>query len=306
MKKFHVFFTAQYSNECFEYGRFGATSVNSLVDVKENDTAFLYDGIRSKLYGPLSIISSEQFYESTSIYGTNKRGSVNYPNRVSFSYDQLKCIDISKLFSLESGPHSEGFILNRTILSFLIANKQVHSTPLTTEEGEYLSEKLKKYGSEMNCSPVSYFNEKNNETVLENIIANKKKPSESTFEMLLMMNKHKAIFGDISTALVFNQFILGIQRQLDILVISDTEIKIIEIKKRDNITNPYSQIEEYFEFINSDYRLLSKLNPGKKITGIILLEEGNKFLDYKHDSENLLEIYSFTCNKDYNMSFIKS
>ena len=300
--KYHVFFTAQYTESCLDNGRFGATSVNSLVNVKKGDVAFLFDGLKWKLFGPLKILSDNQFYETYDIYGRNRRGVVNYPNRVAFENKDLKCLELNKLFAFESNPNTENYLINRTLLSVMIANKQVHSSPLTNNEGQYLENLFEQIGAEINItSDVLNFMDK--ETVLNNVIRNRKPKSEAIFEMLFMIRKPSPLYEINQEALIFNQFILGLQRQIDIISITDQEIKIIEIKKRDNQTNPFTQVIEYMDYVNCDFRLQTDNYPERHCKAIVLLEEGNRYLDTNQiPNLNNLDVYSFNCDRNYELS----
>jgi hypothetical protein len=300
--KYHVFFTAQYIDPCLRNGRFGATSVNSLVNVKNGDIAFLFDGLKRKLFGPLKIISDNQFYENEAIYGRNGRNVVNYPNRVAFDNQGLKSLELNKLFTFETESRTENYLVNRTILSVIIANKQVHSTPLTDKEGKYLESLIGQIGNDIiiNADILTFIDR---ETVLHKVINNRKPKSEAIFEMLLMLRNPSPIHVANQESVIYNQFILGLQRQIDILTITENEIKVIEIKKRDNQTNPYTQVIEYLDYVNSDFRLQTDNYRERQSRAIVLLEEGNRFLDRNQIPvfENL-EVYSFNCDRDYEIT----
>lgn len=300
--KYHVFFTAQYTEPCLEYGRFGATSVNSLVNVTKGDVAFLFDGLKWKLFGPLKIKSDNQFYETDVIYGRNGRNIVNYPNRVAFENQGLKSLELNKLFALETVPWTENYLVNRTLLSVIIANKQVHSTPLTNKEGKYLENVLRQNGVDLtiNTEILTFIDR---ETVLDNVINNRKPKSEAIFEMLLMLRKPSPIHEANQESLIYNQFILGLQRQSDILTITEQEIKILEIKKRDNQTNPFTQVIEYLDYVNSDFRLQTENYLKRQCRAIVLLEEGNRFLN-RNQIPNLenLSVYLFNCDRNYEIT----
>ena len=300
--KYHVFFTARYTKPCLENGRFGATSVNSLVDVKKGDVAFLFDGSKWEIFGPLKIISENQFYETNDIYGRNKKNIVNYPNRIAFNNKEIKGLELNKLFSLEKDSNSKNFLLNRTLLSVIIANKQVHSTPLTEKEGKYLIKCIsKKGGGVMTTNDFLPFS--NNEAVLDNVIKKRKNLSEAIFEMLIMTQKPSIIFDIKQDTIIYNQFILGLQRQIDILSITEKEIAVFEIKSRNNKKNPYTQIIEYLDYVNSDFRLISNNSKREQIKAIVLLEKGNKYLDKKQipNIENL-SVYSFNCDRNHEIT----
>jgi len=297
--KYHVFFTAKYSTQCLDNGRFGATSVNSLVDVSKGDTAFLFDGSKWKIFGPLKILSEKQFYETDKIFGSNKRGVVNYPNRIAFDTQDMNELDLNILFSIEKNYYSPSYLLNRTLLSVITANKQVHSTPLTIIEGKYLESQLLERGVkiETNGGFLSY-NKK--EFVINNVIRKRKPKSEAVLEMLLMTYKPSPTLFNEDHTLVFNQFILGIQRQIDILAISKKEIIIFEIKKRDNLSNPYIQVKEYLDYLVSDYRLEPYHHKEKDHKAIVLLEVGNRYLNNNYiQNTNNIQTYSFFCDSNY-------
>jgi hypothetical protein len=297
--KYHVFFTAKYTEPCLDNGRFGATSVNSLVNVKKGDIAFLFDGLKWKIFGPLKILSDEQFYETDDIYGRNGRDVVNYPNRVAFENKGLKSLELNKLFAFEAISNTENYLINRTFLSVIIANKQVHATPLTIKEGKYLENIIGCIGEKINiASDILPFADK--ETVLKNVIFNKKTKSEAVFEMLFMLRKPEQIDLKNQETLIFNQFIVGLQRQIDILTIAEHEIKIIEIKKRDNQTNPFIQIIEYLDYVNTDFRLQKDNYQQRECNAIVFLEEGNRYLDINQIPRlDNLNVYSFNCDKNY-------
>ena len=186
--KYHVFFTTQYTDECLRYRKFGATSVNSLANVHKGDFSFLFDGLRWKIYGPLEIISDDQFYDITPIYGKNKRGIINYPNRINFSTSMAKALSFSKLFSLEKDMHSNEFLTNRILQSVIIANKQVHSTQLTEIEGQYLKRQMYNYGEGLTTNTINDLAEY--PTVIDNFIKNRKTKSEALFELLLLKGRY--------------------------------------------------------------------------------------------------------------------
>jgi hypothetical protein len=272
---YYVFFTTQYTDSCLQNCRFGATSVNSLANVKNKDIAFIFDGLRWKVYGPLRIISDQQYYDNSPIYGKNKRGVVNYPNRVSFNVSKVRELSVNGLFAQETDYKSESYLLNRTLLSIIIANKQVHSTPLTNAEGIYLEKAILTLGNSISLTNQDL---KNVQPIIDYVISNRKPKSESIFELLLLENKHNHFIGELEKPQnkLFNQFVLGIQRQIDILSISDSTITIMELKTKENHSSPYEQLREYKDYALSDYRI--KEFGEKDIKLIAILEEGNQYL----------------------------
>lgn len=295
---YHIFFTTKYTDSCLQNCCFGATSVNSLANVNNRDIAFIFDGLRWKVYGPLRITSDQQYYDNSPIYGKNEKGIVNYPNRVSFDVSEVRELTLNSLFAQEVDHTCESYWLNRTILSTIIANKQVHSTPLTSIEGKYLEKKILSLGVKL-----EYANQPANErqSVVNYIISNRKQKSESVFELLLLKNRHNNFIYELdrSNSKLFNQFILGVQRQIDILSIQDNTITIIEIKKKENKSNPYEQLMEYRDYALSDYRLLG-ISKNKNVKLIAILEEGNQYL-INSASGNYPDIdtFSFSITKEY-------
>lgn len=289
--KYHVFFTTKYTDQCLQNGKFGATSVNSLGTVIKGDKAFLFDGLRWKIYGPFEIVSTEQFYDNNAIYGKNKRNIVNYPNRVKFTIKEAKELSLTELFALEKSD-SKNFKINRILQSVIIANKQIHSTPITNQEGRYLDDKMSTNGNELITSSIQ--DEGTYDTVLANFIQQKKTKSEALFELLLIKGRYNTDFFNLyDYDIVYNQFVLGFQRQVDILAIKQGECLLIEIKKKDNKSDPKPQIEEYIKYIETD----SRLEPFNltNINYYSVLEKGNK---YFWKSENVLQ---FEMNKEYNL-----
>lgn len=290
--KYHVFFTTQYTDECLHYCKFGATSVNSLGNVYKDDVGFLFDGLRWEIYGPFFITSNEQFYSTVQIYGQNKRGVVNYPNRISFDVSKAKKISFTKLFSIEKDTNSYSYLTNRVLQAVIIANKQVHSTQLTLKEGEYLTTKINEYGSNLNL--VNYTDDIEYPNVLNNFIENRKSKSEAFFELLLLKGRYNKDYFDLAEYnFLFNQFVLGFQRQTDIIAIKKNICLLIEIKKKDNTSNPFKQLTEYKEYLLTDSRL--KEYDIDDIRTIALLENGNSYLNY---SQNTLV---FEMNNDYTL-----
>lgn len=289
--KYHVFFTTKYTDECLQNGKFGATSVNSLGTVINGDKAYLFDGLRWEIYGPFEIISTEQFYDNNPIYGKNKRDIVNYPNRVRFTTNEAKVLSLTEFFALEELGNTN-FTINRVLQSVIIANKQIHSTPLTIQEGKYLDNKMETNGNELNITSIPDENTYN--TVINNFIMQKKSRSEALFELLLLKRRYNADFFNLSDYdIVYNQFVLGFQRQVDILAIKEEECLLIEIKKKDNKSDPKPQIEEYIKYIKTD----SRLKPFNltKIKHYSILERGNKYIKR---SENILQ---FEMTKNYEL-----
>ncbi len=174
----------------------------------------------------------------------------------------------------------------------------MHSTPLTNIEGCYLEKKVGCFGRLLNYTsqPVQ-----NRQSVIDCVVSNRKQKSESIFELLLLTNRHNNFIPklDSSSNKLFNQFILGIQRQVDILSIRDGFITIIEIKKKDNRSNPYEQLMEYKDYALSDFRLLD-IGKGKDIKLIAILEDGNQYaFSSISDSYPDVVAFRFSMTKEY-------
>lgn len=305
--KYHVFFTSNHVRTCIENGRFGATSINSLVDVIKNDKAFIYNGKESLFYGPLIIESYEQFYESEALYGLNKKGIPRYTNRIAFSSVIANTLEYKQVFSAETDHKEYNYLLNRSLLSTIIENKQVHSMPLTMNEGIYLEKLLIEKGNRIgfNKSVKQY---EGLTTIREKLKSYKS--SEAYFETSLMLNKLSPIFSqqskEVENPLTFNQFVIGIQRQIDILSIGEKEVRVYELKKANNISDPFKQLIEYSKLLKSDFRMNEFDILNKSIQLVALLEKGNKYLSDKNSIDhfashailNSLEASVFELNID--------
>lgn len=295
---YHVFFTANHIESCIQHGRFGATSVNSLANVKKGDKAFLYDGKKSLFYGPFVVESENQFYEVEPIYGLNARNLISYPNRIAMRCDNTKVVDYVKVFSYEREPQSEHYLMNRILMSTIIENKQVHSTPLTAKEGEYLEKLISQLGEAIENNEVKSFSHL--PLVITHVVANGTSISEAMMELLLMENGFSFIHDDSGDRVIhkFNQFVLGYQRQLDILLIGEDFINVIELKKKSNLTDPFTQVREYRDFLESDYRMHTYGIDNKKIKLTVILEKGNRFLENANLAGDDIDLYQFTYTKN--------
>jgi len=284
--KYHVFFTAIHIKACIENGRFGATSINSLVDVLKNDKAFIYDGKESKLYGPFTIVSNEQFHELDPIYGRNKKDSPRYVNRIAFSSENAKVVAYKDLYCIERDYRSDVYVLNRSLLSIIVENKQVHSMPLTTSEGVYLERITNTLGKNLDyTTEIKDYN--SHITIREKLKSTKS--TEAFFETSLMINKPYPILNELfynDLSLIYNQFVIGIQRQIDILAIHDKAIEVFELKRKDNPSDPFQQLLEYSAYLKTDYRMFEYNSQNKDIHLIALLEQGNIFLQNQHAITN--------------------
>jgi len=281
-RDYHVFFTTKFTQECLEHCCFGASVSNSLANVKAGDIAFLFDGLKWVIFGPFEIISDEQCIDRRPIYGRDRRGNVRYKNRVWFTTEMAKATPMVKLYSSERDASRVSFLLNRHIVATLIANKQVNSTPMTRTEGNYLIEKALQLGNNITHNrpqippdlepvfPVSVLRRPVSEAGVEVLILNKR--CQGYFYEFLT-----SFYGQASYS---NQFVLGFQRQVDVLMDAEDRFALIEIKLAKNKQDPFGQILEYLDYCLSSFRLHH--NRSKTIEAIdlvALLENGNQYLE---------------------------
>jgi hypothetical protein len=115
------------------------------------------------------------------------------------------------------------------------------------------------------------------------------KSTEAFFETSLMINKPYPILNELfynDLSLIYNQFVIGIQRQIDILAIHDKAIEVFELKRKDNPSDPFQQLLEYSAYLKTDYRMFEYNSQNKDIHLIALLEQGNIFLQNQHAITN--------------------
>jgi len=293
IKTHHVFFTTKFTQECLEHCCFGASVSNSLANVKASDIAFLFDGLKRIVFGPFEIISDQQRIDRRPIYGRDGRGNVRYKNRVWFKTEMAKATPMVKLYSNERDASKLSFVLNRHIIATLVANKQVNATPLTTTEGHYLIEKTLRLGNTIATNRPQI--PSNIEAVFP-VSVLRRPVSEAGVEVLILNKRCQGYLSEFLAsfsrqASYFNQFVLGFQRQVDLLIDAQDRLALIEIKLAKNKQNPFDQVLEYLYYCLSSFRL--HYNRSKAIETIDLvafLENGNQYL-----SNNAIRAFSTRC-----------
>ena len=303
--QYHIFFTKNYANQCLEFGRFGANASNVLANVKQGDTAFLFDISCNKIFGALKIKSCSQFYENTDVFGYKKNLISRFPNRVSFEVDNISELKLVDFFALEAGCDAIEFHINRNILALIKGNKQVNSTTLTEIEGCYLKNKITKHGTSLNITP-EMISHSPCQSVYQRMFSSRNHRSEAIFEMMLLTQKPSTIFSNQEKMKVYNQFIVGFQRIIDLVIVSDLGVEIIEIKMRENHQNPFDQVSEYIKYAAYDLRFKIENFPIDRFFPIVLLEMGNMYLDEEYIPHIPgLIVYSFTFNSNYEINLNK-
>ena len=293
IKTHHVFFTTKFTQECLEHCCFGASVSNSLANVKAGDIAFLFDGLKRIVFGPFEIISDQQRIDRRPIYGRDGRGNVRYKNRVWFKTEMAKATPMVKLYSDERDASRLSFILNRYIIATLIANKQVNATPLTTTEGHYLIEKTLRLGNtiltnrpQIPCNIEAVFP----------VHVLRRPASEAGVEVLVLNKRCQGYLSEFVDSFsrqtsYFNQFVLGFQRQVDVLIDAQDRLALIEIKLAKNKQNPFDQILEYLYYCLSSFRLHYKRSKAIEIIDLVaLIENGSQYL-----SDNAIRAFSRRC-----------
>lgn len=90
---------------------------------------------------------------------------------------------------------------------------------------------------------------------------------------------------------VVNQFVLGFQRQADVLIDAQYRLALIEIKLAKNKQNPFDQVLEYLYYCLSSFRLYYNRSKAiETIDLVALLEDGNRYL-----SNNAIRAFSRRC-----------
>ncbi len=294
MRTHHVFFTTKFTQECLEHCCFGASVSNSLANVRAGDIAFLFDGLKWIVFGPFEIISDQQRIDRRPIYGRDGRENVRYKNRVWFKTETAKATPMVKLYSSERDASKPSFVLNRYIIATLIANKQVNATPLTTTEGHYLVEKTLLLGDII--SATNWPKIPPNAEAVFPVSVLRRPVSEAGVEVLTLNKKCQGYLSEFLDsfsiqASYFNQFVLGFQRQVDILIDAQDRLALIEIKLAKNKQNPFDQVLEYLYYSLSSFRLhYNRSKPIETIDSVALIENGNQYL-----SKNAIRAFSRRC-----------
>ncbi|MFC1814664.1 hypothetical protein ACFL0M_01740 [Thermodesulfobacteriota bacterium] len=115
-------------------------------------------------------------------------------------------------------------------------------------------------------------------------------------EVLILNKRCQGYLSEFLTsfprqASYFNQFVLGFQRQVDVLIDTQDRLALIEIKLAKNKQNPFDQVLEYLYYCLSSFRL--NYNRSKTIETIDLValhENGNQYL-----SNNAIRAFSTRC-----------
>jgi hypothetical protein len=226
-------------------------------------------------------VSEEQLIDPRPIYGTDKNGKVKYKNRVWFNTHQATKTSLVRLYSTERDSASRSFIRNRYLLATLIANKQVNSTPLTQEEGQYLQEKCQALGEPIDHRTAAI---PNNLTPVYPSTVLRHPVSEAGIEVMILNKSGRGYLFDFlgsfpSDSTYLNQFVLGFQRQADVLVDAPDRIAVLEIKKASNVHSPFDQLVEYAHYCLSSFRLDNHRQTGlRRIDLLAVIEQGSIFL----------------------------
>jgi len=246
--KYYVLTTAKFAKECIEFKKYGSTNSNWLSNIDIGDIIFLsqfnYRG--QNVYGPFKV-TLPLFYDKKIIFPSKK-----YYYRINLGYDQLQYIDETDLYL--NGINCKNRDYAFKLISLLQQNKHLHSICLNNQEGEFILETIKNYGSNfLRINNKDYIPLYDKSKVDLEFLADKnklqKKPffsSESDLEayiILCLKNKNNSthknlnnilnVFpkNDIDDSSTYNQFILGNAYPSDIVILNKNNINIIELKK---------------------------------------------------------------------------
>ena len=120
--------------------------------------------------------------------------------------------------------------------------------------------------------------------------------SEAGVEVLILNKRCQGYLDEFLAsfyrkASYFNQFVLGFQRQVDVLMDAQDRLALIEIKLAKNKQDPFDQVLEYLDYCLSSFRLhYNRLKTIETIDLVALLENGNQYL-----SNNAIRAFSRRC-----------
>ena len=323
--KYYVLTTAKFAKECIEFKKYESTNSNWLSNIDIGDIIFLsqfnYRG--QNVYGPFKV-TLPLFYDKKIIFPSKK-----YYYRINLGYDQLQYIDETDLYL--NGINCKNRDYAFKLISLLQQNKHLHSICLNNQEGEFISDTIKKYGDDFELmNNRNYVPEYDKLKVDQKFIADKNKlykklffSSESdleTFIIFCLKNQKNITYtslnnilniysgNDLNNSTVYNQFIFGNAYPSDIVILNKNNINILELKKtglrKDMISAIEKEIIKYCTYSLYSDRL--ETNQTQINFFLIVLKDKNNISFKKYLEDYFQKNINKTSNfKKYNFMIIE-
>ena len=174
--RYYILTTVKFANECIEFKKYGSTNSNWLANIDIGDTIFIsqFNFKSQNIYGPFKV-TMPLFYDKKIIFPSQK-----YYYRIKIEYDKLQYINETDLYL--NGINSEKRDFAFRLISLLQQNKHLHSICLNDQEGEFISETIKHYGSNFeSINNDNYIPDYEKLKVDQNFIAEKNKLYKKLF-----------------------------------------------------------------------------------------------------------------------------
>lgn len=300
--RYYILTTTKFANECMEFKVYGSTNSNWLANIKLDDIVFIsqFSYKSQDIYGPFKVCKV-LFYDKSIIY-PNQR----YFYRINIKPINSKIIEETDLYL--QGIKNKDLNFSSRLINLIQQNKHLHSISITENEGIFLLNTISNYGKIIKINTHKN-NRLSNFKVLEidlKFLENKnhlfKKhffSSESDLEsyiILALKDSNSDLFknlsdilnhypnNNITTSIVYNQFIFGNAYPSDIVIINDANVNTFELKK--NIFNKSSletikkEVKKYCYYSLYSSRLLSE-NIKQRMNFFIVFPKNENHDPYK-------------------------
>jgi len=278
--RYYILTTAKFVNECIKFQVYGSTNSNWLANIELGDIVFIsqFSSKSQDIYGPFKVYKA-LFYDKKIIYPNQK-----YFYRIKIKPLNLRTIEETDLYL--QGIKNKDLDLSFRFISLIQQNKHLHSISITKNEGKFLLNILTNYGKaiKVNTNTSNYLPDSKPSEVNLEFLENKNRlfkkhafSSESDLEsyiILSLKNKNSNIFknfseilnyypdNNLTTSIIYNQFIFGNAYPSDIAIINSTNVNIFELKN--NLFSKLSlemikkEFKKYCYYSLYSPRLLSK------------------------------------------------
>lgn len=305
--KYYVLTTSKFAKECIEFKKYGSTNSNWLSNIDKSDIVFIsqFNYHEQSIFGPFKV-NQLLFYDKKIIFPGKK-----YYYRISLESENVYTIDETDLYI--HGQHSKNNDFTFRLICLLQQNKHLHSICLNDFEGKFIMAVLKKYGKKVDSIETQrYILEYDKFKVDVNFIANKNKlyrnlffSSESdleTYIIFCLKIKQNLTYKSLNVILntyakneihhsrIYNQFIFGNAYPSDVVIINESNINILELKKtcldKKMLPSIKKEITKYCSYALHSNRV--ETNPAQ-INFFLLILKGKNNINFKKYLNNYFQ-----------------